>query len=85
VCYANDAAPGHGEALESASSVLFYVSKSSLQSSHCNREINLALAQRIQQTPPVAAGLKNVRSQQVRHLNILVDHRICRSVNLCLQ
>ena len=32
-----------GEAIEACSSVLFYVSQASLDSAHCDREINLAL------------------------------------------
>ncbi len=32
-----------GDAIQSATTILFYVSKASLGSSHCNREINFAL------------------------------------------
>jgi TolB-like protein len=53
-----------GDSLLGASRVLFYISRNSLESDHCNREINLALDERLEVVPvyledvPLTADLK---------------------------
>ena len=61
-----------GESLLGAGHVLFYISKNSLQSDHCNREINLALdeckevvpiyLEEVELTPDLKVGLNRVHA-----------------------
>ncbi len=61
-----------GEALLNANRVLFYISRHSLESDHCNREINLALdenkavvpvyLEKVSLTPDLKVGLARVQA-----------------------